>query len=327
MKEPSSDDSERAGGNEWTLVRWLLVGIGGLLLLVGLGFGWWLWSGLERSRSLLATSTLRVVDPAGAPVAGILVNVKWRSWRGAGFYHHWDRVGPSDANGQVDLTPLVPEPAVDGNYELVAQVIGCRATPVLLAERTELVVPPTGKVVVQLVDSVGQPLHHADFTTHVATLFGAGDRASRHWSAQGRVEFSPVACGSELSLSVRIQGWSDSSPRGRSIGAPERAGDVVEVLLTIPDGQPRLVAVVRNADGTPADGPMGFELQIEGGSYSAFTVHPDASGAVSFLLGRRERRTGQGEFCLRRADGAEIRHAFQAAGEGSIQVGELRFDR
>ena len=227
----------------------------------------------------------------------------------------------------MNLAPLAGEPAVDGNYELLAEVIGGSATPTLLTERTELVVPPTGKIVVQLVDSAGRPLHQADFTTHLATLVGPEDRASRKWSADGRVEFAPVACGSELSLSASIQGWSNSESRGRSIPAPARAGDVVEVLETIPDDVPRLVAVVRNADGTPAGEPMGLGLQIDGGSYAAFTVHPDAAGAVSFLLDRRDLRTIQGELRLTRADGAQIRHAFRAAVEARILLGELRFDR
>lgn len=343
MKESSTDGSETVGGNTWTLGDRLLVGIGAVLLTAVCVVVWWFSSGAERSRRLLATAKVRVVDPAGSPMAGILVNVKWRSWRGTGFYYHWDRVGPSDASGRVDLAPLARELAVDGNYELVAGVIGARAEPVSLTERTELVVPPTGKVVAQLVDSAGRPLHHADFTKQLAVLFSPGDQASRPWSADGRVEFAPVACGVELSLGVRIQGWSnsewperssrertrDGELRGLSHGcpvqAPARAGDVVEVLVTIPDDLPRLVAVVRNADGTPADEPMGLALQIGGGSFSAFTVHPDATGTVSFLLGRK--RTGQGELFLRRSDGAELRHSFRAGGEGGIQLGELRFDR
>ncbi|MCU0863803.1 MAG: hypothetical protein MUC36_08435 [Planctomycetes bacterium] len=324
------------------MVRWLLVGIVGALLVAGLGFVWWVSTGAMRSRSLLATASLRVVDPAGAPVAGVEVRVRWNSWRGLWFYFHGNRLGPSDAAGRVDLAKLAIEPAVDANYELVAEVIGGSMTPVVLTERTELVVPATGKVVAQLVDSAGRPLHHADFATQHATLFWSGDRATAQLSADGRVEFDPVACGSELSLSVSVQGWSNRESRselhgrirdvrGPRISAPTRAGEVVEVAVTIPDDTPRLVAVVANVDGTPASGPLGFALQIRGdfgsSSYGAFTVHPDASGAVRFLLGPGDWRSAKGELRLTRADGAEIRHAFGASAEGSLDAGELRFDR
>ena len=82
MTERSVDGSHTAGGNVRTLFQWLLVGIGVVLLIAGLAFVWWFSTGVERSRNLLATATLRVVDPAGAPVAGVPVDVKWTSWRG-----------------------------------------------------------------------------------------------------------------------------------------------------------------------------------------------------------------------------------------------------
>ena len=69
---------------------------------------------------------------------------------------------PSDADGRVDLAKLADTPALDGYYNLVAEVIGGSVTPVVLTECTELVVPSTGRVVVQLVDSAGQPLRHCD---------------------------------------------------------------------------------------------------------------------------------------------------------------------
>ena len=331
MTEPGFEASrDTAGGHDVRSAhRWWVVGGVAALLLVG--FVWWIVSGTMRSRQLLRTATLRVVDAAGAPVAGLEVDVKWQSWRGAWFYFHWDRLGPSDAAGGIELAKLTSDPAVDGNYELVASVIGGSVTPVLLTERTELVVPATGKVVAQLFDSAGRPLHHPDFAKHYATLAWQGDSRTVALSADGRIEFGSVACGSELSLSVNVQGWSNKESRrewrGPRISAPGRAGEVVEVAVTIPDDTPRLVAVVRNADGTPASGPLGFALRIGGASYSAFTVHPDASGAVSFLLGDPVDRPAEAELHLIRADGAEIRHGFRTTTERVIRAGELRFDR
>lgn len=331
-------DADCAAVPRAKLPRWWLLGLMALpFLLVG-GFYGLVWHWRASSTELLGAARMRFEHADGSPVAGVAARVYWTTLRGFGPYYTCEDIGPSAADGTVDLGSLVGEWAIGAKFEIEVDLLGFVHEHMSLARETTIVLPPVGRAVLRLVDGRGEP-YTKPLPRQGACLIHQHDARSQqrnvYYGPDGSVDFGLVACGSRLKLLARVQGahaipvgfdeQDEHRPRRvltHEIVGPDGPGDVREIVCMIPAESPRLHAVVQDANGTPVQRDFRLAVRYGGSSLSAFTVTTDAQGRLEFLLGQTP--THDGELKLWAGGTSPITVVAAVTQDGDLDAGIVR---
>lgn len=291
--------------------RWMLA-LAAIIALAVIGgiatVGHW----RNQSAELIAKGSVRLVHADGSPVAGVFVMVSWTTLRGIAPYKKMIGLGNSDPDGFVAVGALAGEWAIGAEFRIDVDLPGLEQDLVVLGPATVITLPPLGRLVLHLVDDAGRPFVKPLPRQRASVMWRRGGSFRSRtipYAPDGAADFGLVACGSSFRVLARVQGamalpegFTPEPGRRRSVipslheheyAGPATAGEVRHIQCTIPDATPRLLAVVRDAQGRPANGDLGLGLRYDGASLSAFTVRPDAEGRIEFLLGSAPKQDGE----------------------------------
>ncbi|MBK8976194.1 MAG: sigma-70 family RNA polymerase sigma factor [Planctomycetes bacterium] len=238
-----------------------------------------------RSRPVVV---VQVLDAEGAPAGGVPVDYLL----GPNVYLH----GETPASG-APLHMSIPfaEPAwLEYGSVAIALPLGSPvAAPAPATQHgappIELRLPPTGALMIDVVDPQGRPLAAGElFLERPADEPGApsGERVARARVVDGAARFVRVGVGGSWRVAVRADGYCETWTGVAE--SPRRPGLTEHATVRAPGDVPRIAVRVVDADGAPLAGqPVVARLQIAGG-------RADDQRAVL---------DGDGTLCLRRPPG------------------------
>lgn len=259
-------------------------GLAAALLLPLALVGCWLF--LQwRALRLLETAKVTVVQADGRPAAGVFVSARWQVFG----REHLRYVGRSDADGRVSLARIHGEWSTFGGFRVSASVPGMAEQEVELAADTRLVVPPLGRLLVQLVDAEGEAWRDPSLPLMLATLRSPGevDQATQRFDAHGCCDFGDVVCGSELQVDARLQLLLLS----QRLRGPERSGEERRVVLQVPADASCIVGRLVDARAQAVAGRIGVSAHSRRGCI-AWSLQTAADGSFRFLTGGPGQRGG-----------------------------------
>lgn len=303
---------------------------------------------------------VRVVDAARAPVAGVEV----RLLRGLPSWLRTVATATSDGGGRAtfrDLDLLDARALRTDRFGVGAAIPSRDAPPLACDVRAppagplELVVPPTGRLTVELRDA-DERLADEEGTVELRPVYDADRtrvtlgspqtvvvRAGRPFDG-GRAVFAHVAAGVRLEVQAKLA--SGRELHGRSDGPREAGGEAVAVLRVPPPG-PFLVGRLLDGDGAPlrdvdvevdvflapSDNQF-FGRTVRGRTDEEGNLRLDAMGAVlgaeSFHGAKVEPMRARVRVAVRDEAGRITgKIALQAppAVDGVVDLGELRVPR
>ena len=162
-------------------------------------------------------------------------------------------------------------------------------------EPVVLVLPPVGKVVVNVVDADGEPVD-APFQVMLRSAEGEEERAEEYWSEplqfaggmlaradEGQAVFPWVGLDLQLDVLVRMEA-TEATAFARRPG-PTRAGEAVSLTLQPRMARPVLVGVVLMPGGEPLrDATLRADFRPESGRPFQRLLRTDAAGRFRLVL-------------------------------------------
>jgi hypothetical protein len=295
---------------------------------------------------------VRVVDPRRAPVAGVEV----RLLRGVPSWPRAVATATSDGDGRVsfdDLDLLDARALRTDRFGIGTSIPSVDSPPTEVdvrsppADPVEIVVPATGRLVVELhgedgdlVDEAGDLDVSPAYAAARRVTLGAAEpvRVSARRSFEGgRVVLPHVAAGLGLDLHARLK--SGREIQGRSAG-PSQAGEEVTVVLSVPAPGPFLAGRLLDESGAPlrnvalaasvisAIGDRVYSRDLSGITDEEGLFRLDATGATlawdEVLRRDQERSHAQIQFTVAGPDREVERRVKVACPEPVAGVADLR---
>lgn len=243
-----------------------------------------------ESDSVLDTASVRVVDPDGRPVPGVMVLASWSY----GIAEHTKYLGESRADGAVDLAAVRAErPRANfGRFEVYCEIIGGPLVVRRLATGTELPVPHYGKLRVRLVDETGTPWHDASVvhlsaqaqwsqTSDDGKSTGFVGHSFHYFAPDGTIDFGWMAVGAKVDVAAIL-----SEERiCRRVQPLAHRGELRVHDVCVRTSGPQIRGRLVDSAGRPLRLAASLDIRARSLSMSAWTVETDADGSFCFRVG------------------------------------------